>query len=70
MVLVLNRYMDEKSATKYAAGFFSSVLDNLHVAVCKEAIARKIDLSVKQVELIKEISHNAVNHARHHTNSQ
>ena len=58
--------MDEKSATKYATGFFSSVLDNLHVAVCKEAIARKIDLSVEQVELIKEIAHKAVVHAREH----
>jgi hypothetical protein len=62
--------MDEKSATKYAAGFFSSVLDNLHVAVCKEAIARKIDLSVDQVELIKEITHKAIAHARNHTNTR
>ena len=62
--------MDEKSATKFAAGFFSSVLENLHVAVCKEAIARKVDLSIQQVELIKEITHNAIAHAREHTNTR
>ena len=66
----LNRYMDEKSATKYAAGFFAGVLENLHVAICKEAIARKIDLSVDQVELIKEISLKAVAHARNYTNTR
>ena len=67
---VISNTMDEKSATKYAAGFFAGVLENLHVAVCKEAIARKIDLSVDQVELIREISQKAVDHAREHTNTR
>jgi len=69
-VPVLNRYMNEKDATKYAAGFFSGVLQQLHIAVCKEAIARGINLSVDQVELIKEISQKAILHARAHVDTK
>jgi hypothetical protein len=35
-------------------------MQNLHIAVCKEAIARKIDLSTHQVELIKEMAERAI----------
>ena len=69
IVPVLNRYMDELSATKYAAKYYTGVLQDLNKIVCKAAIDRNIDLSVEQLELIKEISHNAIKHAREHANS-
>jgi hypothetical protein len=62
--------MNENEANKYAAGFFVGVLENLHIAVCKEAIARKVDLSLEQVELVKQIANNAIAHARAEVSSK
>ena len=61
--------MDELNATKYAAKYYTGVLQDLNKIVCKAAIDRKIDLTVEQLDLIKEISHNAIKHAREHANS-
>tara|TARA_R110000782_G_scaffold164036_1_gene256036 strand:+ start:17 stop:223 length:207 start_codon:yes stop_codon:yes gene_type:complete len=60
--------MDELNVTKYAAKYYTGVLQDMNKIVCKAAIDRKCSLTVEQLELIKEISHNAIKHAREHAN--
>ncbi len=60
--------MDELNATKYAAKYYTGVLQDMDKIVCKAAIDRKCDLNIEQLELIKEITHNAIKHAREHAN--
>jgi hypothetical protein len=40
-------------------GFLMGVLEGLHIAIGREAIARKLDLSVEQLEMIREICDDA-----------
>ena len=61
--------MTEQEAYKFATTFYTSVLDNLHVAICNEAISRKLDLSVDQLELIRETAQGAVKHVRAQTSA-
>ena len=41
--------------THIQLGFLKGVLDELHKAIGREAIARDIDLTLDQVEMIKDI---------------
>ena len=49
----VNNYMSEN--THIQLGFLKGVLDELHKAIGREAIARDIDLTLDQVEMIKDI---------------